>query len=342
MTRPLVSILIDTYNHERYIEQAVVSAIEQDFPASEYEIVVVDDGSTDRTPKIVLKFAPRVRLLRKENGGQASAFNAGLREVRGEIVAFLDGDDWFASQKISTIATALEGNAEAAAIGHGYYEFMEDTAETMLCAPKERQYFSLATAELARHVAKLWQFLWIGALSVRRQVLEQVIPIPETLVFCADAPIAWAAMAMGTLVIEQPLSYYRQHATNLHAIGSSDRVRMQRRAEINERMFAEIEPMLLRLGVSPDALAVSFYPEWTQVSRWRLRTFGGSRRETVETETRSFRSQYRKPTLGYRLFKYLTLGAAATLLSPKQFYALWEWYGRRTVGHFPALFRNSG
>src|SRR5580704_17753013 len=49
MTKPILSVLIDTYNHERYIEQAVLSAIEQDFPASDYEIVVVDDGSTDRT-----------------------------------------------------------------------------------------------------------------------------------------------------------------------------------------------------------------------------------------------------------------------------------------------------
>jgi glycosyltransferase involved in cell wall biosynthesis len=92
--KPILSVLIDTYNHERYIEQAVVSAIEQDFAASEYEIIVVDDGSTDRTPEIVRKFAPRVRLLRKRNGGQASAFNAAFPELRGDVIAFLDGDDW--------------------------------------------------------------------------------------------------------------------------------------------------------------------------------------------------------------------------------------------------------
>jgi len=93
MSAPLVSVLIDTYNHERFIEEAVNSVLAQDFPASDREILVVDDGSTDRTPEILRRFEPQIRVLRKPNGGQASAFNHGIPECRGEIVAFLDGDD---------------------------------------------------------------------------------------------------------------------------------------------------------------------------------------------------------------------------------------------------------
>ena len=127
--RPLVTVLIDTFNHERYIEQTIVSAIEQDFPASEFEILVVDDGSTDRTAEIVGKFGQRVRLLRKKNGGQASAFNAALPEVRGELVAFLDGDDWWLPCKLAAATAALEQNRGIAGVGHGYYEFIEATGE---------------------------------------------------------------------------------------------------------------------------------------------------------------------------------------------------------------------
>src|SRR5271154_7189482 len=101
MGRPFVSVLIDTYNHERFIEKAIVSVLEQDFPATEREILVVDDGSSDSTPEIIRKFAPQVRLLRKVNGGQASAFNAGIPECRGEVVSFLDGDDWWAPHKLT-------------------------------------------------------------------------------------------------------------------------------------------------------------------------------------------------------------------------------------------------
>src|SRR5579864_6446749 len=113
MTKPFVSVLIDTYNHERFIEKAIVSVLEQDFPASEREIIVVDDGSSDQTPEIVRKFEPEVRLRRKTNGGQASAFNVGIPECRGEVVAFLDGDDWWAPQKLRSVVEALEQDAEA-------------------------------------------------------------------------------------------------------------------------------------------------------------------------------------------------------------------------------------
>lgn len=63
---PAVTVLIDTYNHERYIEEAIVSVLEQDFPRAEMEILVVDDGSIDRTPEIVRKFAPDVRLIQNK------------------------------------------------------------------------------------------------------------------------------------------------------------------------------------------------------------------------------------------------------------------------------------
>src|ERR1700732_57683 len=118
LARAFVSVLIDTYNHERFIEEAIVSVLEQDFPASDREIIVVDDGSTDRTPEIVRKFAPQVRLLRKQNGGQASAFNAGIPECKGQIIAFLDGDDWWAQGKLTAVTNALAADTAIALVGH--------------------------------------------------------------------------------------------------------------------------------------------------------------------------------------------------------------------------------
>ena len=119
MSRPYVTALIDTYNHESFIEEAIKSVLEQDFPASEMEILVVDDGSTDSTPELIRKFQPRARLLRKINGGQASAFNAGIPEARGEIVAFLDGDDWWAPGKLTAVTSTFAANADVGLVGHG-------------------------------------------------------------------------------------------------------------------------------------------------------------------------------------------------------------------------------
>src|SRR5215469_16384862 len=156
MSKPALSVLIDTYNHERYIEQAIVSAIEQDFPSADYEILVVDDGSTDRTPEIIRKFAPRVRLLRKKNGGQASAFNAAFPELSGEVVALLDGDDWFAQGKLTAVIRALDQHPEAAAAAHGYCEVNERTNEIKALSPGRERLLSLATRDAALDAMYGW------------------------------------------------------------------------------------------------------------------------------------------------------------------------------------------
>src|ERR1700675_1507726 len=129
MTRPALTVLVDTYNHERFIEEAIVSVLEQNFPATETEILVVDDGSTDRTPEIVKKFEPRVRLLRKENGGQASAFNAGIPECKGEIIAFLDGDDWWAPNKLTRVGQAMAADQSVGIVGPGIVNVQRDGGE---------------------------------------------------------------------------------------------------------------------------------------------------------------------------------------------------------------------
>jgi glycosyltransferase involved in cell wall biosynthesis len=129
MANPKITVLIDTYNHERFIEEAIGSLLEQDFPAAEMEILVVDDGSTDRTPEIARKFEPRVRLVRKENGGQASAFNAGTPEARGEIVAFLDGDDWWAREKLSRVVAAMGADPAVGIVGNGIVMVGQDGRE---------------------------------------------------------------------------------------------------------------------------------------------------------------------------------------------------------------------
>src|SRR5262249_61926578 len=74
MARPFISVLIDTYNHERFIEQALSSVLEQDLAESEREVVVVDDASTDRTADLVRRFEARGGLVRKMDGGGGGGF----------------------------------------------------------------------------------------------------------------------------------------------------------------------------------------------------------------------------------------------------------------------------
>jgi glycosyltransferase involved in cell wall biosynthesis len=331
---PLITALVDTYNHERYVEQALVSVLEQGLSSSELEIVVVDDGSTDRTPEIVHKFEPRVRLIRKANGGQASAFNAAFPQVHGQHVALLDSDDWWAKGKLAAVLDTLEQNPEISAVGHAYYEFSEETRKARICSPSDRTLLHLATPEAARVACRHWGFLQTSALTVRRKVLEQVIPIPEVLVFSADSPIAFASMAMGALVLPQPLSYYRLHSGNLYAMNSENPAKLQRKYEMDEVMFSLLWPMLLRLGVPSESISAFIDPVWTDVCRRNLRMHGGSRLKTFRTEMRSFRSTYKNPSLGYRLFKYLVMAPATLALPPRRFYELRDWYARQNLARF--------
>src|SRR5258708_32136986 len=100
MKAPFFSIVIDTYNYGEFIEEAVASALAQNFPAEEREILVVDDGSTDDTQERLGKFGEAIRYLRKPNGGQASAFNFGFAHAKGEGIALLDAGDALLSGKL--------------------------------------------------------------------------------------------------------------------------------------------------------------------------------------------------------------------------------------------------
>src|SRR5215208_719446 len=87
---PLVSVLISNYNYEGFLREAVNSALNQTYP--NVEVVVVDDGSTDNSREVIASYRERVVPVLKENGGQASACNAGFQVSRGEIAIFLDAD----------------------------------------------------------------------------------------------------------------------------------------------------------------------------------------------------------------------------------------------------------
>jgi glycosyltransferase involved in cell wall biosynthesis len=105
MPEPLVSILINNYNYGRYLGDAIESALNQTYRHA--EVIVVDDGSTDDSRDVIASFGSRVISVLKANGGQGSAFNAGFAASRGNIICFLDSDDWFLSEKTAEVVAAF-------------------------------------------------------------------------------------------------------------------------------------------------------------------------------------------------------------------------------------------
>ena len=103
---PKVSVIIPAYNCEPYIAHAVQSVFDQDH--RELEIIVVDDGSSDNTVGALASYQDRIQLIQQKNAGAAAARNAGLRAAQGELLAFLDADDWWETSRLSTQLAALK------------------------------------------------------------------------------------------------------------------------------------------------------------------------------------------------------------------------------------------
>lgn len=103
---PKVSVIIPAYNAAAYVCRAVDSVLAQTFP--DVELIVVDDGSADATPAVLAGYGDRLRLFVQTNRGPATARNRGLREAAGELVAFLDADDWWEPEKLATQVALLE------------------------------------------------------------------------------------------------------------------------------------------------------------------------------------------------------------------------------------------
>ena len=95
----MVSTVITSYNKGPYLAEAIDSALAQDYPHR--EILVIDDGSTDHTPEVAGAYEDRIRYIRQENRGPSGAKNRGIIEVRGEFIAFLDGDDRWRPGKLT-------------------------------------------------------------------------------------------------------------------------------------------------------------------------------------------------------------------------------------------------
>lgn len=289
MGRAFASVLIDTYNHERFIEKAIVSVLEQDFPATDREIIVVDDGSTDRTPEIVRKFEPRVRLLQKSNGGQASAFNAGIPECTGEIISFLDGDDWWAAGKLLAVADALEQEAEVGLVGHGITEVYEG-GRTHTELLREAPRFRIASEDGARHFRMRKSFLGTSRMTFRAGTLRSIGRVPEVLTIQADEYLfTLGAVLSDALVLREAYTFYRLHGSNAFQISDGRAESMRRKQRVMQALGEELRVRLKASGVTENVAKIVIESVQAEADLIRLMIENGAPWETIDAEVRNYR-----------------------------------------------------
>lgn len=218
---PLVSIIINNYNYGNFLPEAIESALGQTY--SPVEVIVVDDGSTDDSRKVIASYSDRVISVFKENGGQGSAFNQGFAQSQGDLVCFLDADDIFLKHKVAKVVEVFASDDEIGWCFHSLTLIARTTGEvqgkTRLFpldsqARKTKKY----DFRLQLRQGKLQGFYPspTSGLCFRRSVLEQILPMPtQFFITSADHYLRYAALAVqGGFALDEELSLQMLHGKN--------------------------------------------------------------------------------------------------------------------------------
>jgi Glycosyl transferase family 2 len=168
---PRISVILPTYNRAHLVTEAIESVLKQTF--TDFELIVVDDGSTDDTEEVVHAFTdPRLRYLKQLNGGASAARNTGVQTATGEFIAFLDSDDLFLPEKLSLQMAKVDDNPKVGLVYGKYLSSIGSEGSLKIagvCYPQ---------LELRRLLLGP-VFHWSTVL-VRRLLLEEVGKFEET------------------------------------------------------------------------------------------------------------------------------------------------------------------
>jgi Glycosyl transferase family 2 len=209
---PLVSIIVNSYNYERYVAKAIESALGQDYQP--VEVIAVDDGSTDLSGEVIESFRDRVQTLVKPNGGQASALNAGFELSSGEIVIFLDCDDYLFGDAVSSIVAGWR--PDCSKVQYRLAIVDADGRPTGGSFPAAR--IEMPSGDVVPMMAEAGVYIWpvTTGNAFSRRALEQVMPIPEEdFRLSADGYMNSLVPFYGPVVSMQgELGAYRLHGAN--------------------------------------------------------------------------------------------------------------------------------
>lgn len=213
--KPLVSILINNYNYERYLSTAIESAINRTY--ENVEVIVVDDGSTDNSRTVLDRYSGKVKPILKSNGGQASAINAGFKNCQGDIVCLLDSDDWFTENKVQEVVDTFQRFPEIGWFFHPMTLINQQNASEVKILPPYSEGVYDRMVEFRKGRVRFWAPATSG-LCFRRSLLEKILPMPEAQgINVSDKYIKELAIGLSKgYSSSEFLAYQRVHDENLY------------------------------------------------------------------------------------------------------------------------------
>lgn len=251
-------------NYDRYLRDAIASALHQTYDKT--EVIVVDDGSTDRSRAIIASYENRMTAVLKANGGQASAFNAGFRVSRGEVICFLDADDVLLP---TAIERAMELHAVESVTKVHWPLLIVDQhgVETGDIYPQQ----PLPAGDLRDALIQNGPAPFLNPPTSgnawSRQFLDKVMPMPEEeFRLGADAYLLTLAPLFGPIArVSKPQGYYRVHTSNNFWHMTFD-AQLAYERDVHARLCCALSRHARMMGVNiqPEALEPS---AWVQELR---------------------------------------------------------------------------
>ena len=209
----MISVIIPAYNQGKYLDQAIQSVLDQTYP--DFEIIVVDDGSTDATPDIVRSYLDsRVQYIYQENQGLSAARNTGIRCSKGSFLSFLDSDDLFMPNKLALLVDVLNQQPEVGLVAGQSIPIDEN-------GNPAGEIFNKALPDKG-HLLLLGNPLHVGSVLLRRSMQEKVGYFDETLRSYEDWDM-WLRLArIGCQMawVPKPVSMYRFHTSQMTRLGT--------------------------------------------------------------------------------------------------------------------------
>ena len=219
---PVVSVVIPFYSNVGWLDEAVESALGQDLEG--VEVIVVNDGSPEDAGGFVSRFGDRIRYFEKENGGAASARNAGLLQARGEYIAFLDSDDLWTPQKLSVQLERMKSSGARWSMTD-YELFGEDIPD---------EYRSVVAGAGEKLIKKVPPYIATPTIVVERSLIEENgFAFPVDMRYGQDV-VLWERLIdkAPVLYIPEALARVRIRGTNA---GRRAAVQIHTRVEIYDK-----------------------------------------------------------------------------------------------------------
>jgi glycosyltransferase involved in cell wall biosynthesis len=215
-TMPKISICIPTYNRKRYLEEAVQSCLAQTY--TDYEVVIVDDGSADGTAEMIKNAGYAVRYHWQKNAGDAAARNKLIEIARGQYVTFLDSDDLLVPDALERMAKAAEAEREPVVVYGPYIRIDGQGNVVGRCKRK------LRTGRITRYLFEDILVHSCGSMFPRK-ILEQTTGFDTSLPVCSDYDL-WLRLSTRYkfVALREPTFKRRRHSANLSAASAANKM----------------------------------------------------------------------------------------------------------------------